>query len=434
MQEIFKETICGLLISISTILFGCIMLREKPNFKNPRLYIGGAYLTITCVIFNYITIGEIKSVFNFFSISFLLYYLFRITIYKAMFVSFVLSIIFIFVEVSCIFMLKNVLQMDNLYIYDVFAGSILSNIVVCTIFIVLSLLIKKMLQKLFAYKMSSNVKISIFAVLSGICVLVFFYIGFSNLEIENELLISVFCMAVFLIILFSLVKQKIENNKITEKYDSLIEFMKSYEEIIDEQRIQHHENKNQLINIKCKLIDKDKKKNIIEYIDSILDEKLQFDKEKYSKLKYLPSNGFKGIIYYKIMKAEELGIKVSVNVSEDVEKSILHHMGADDYKQLCRIIGVYLDNAIEASCVSLDKVIGIEVYYIDKNVKIVISNSYIGEINIKNINENGYSTKGNNRGYGLPLVKYILDNSNIFVSETTVCNGIYTQKLMIKGK
>ena len=53
---------------------------------------------------------------------------------------------------------------------------------------------------------------------------------------------------------------------------------------------------------------------------------------------------------------------------------------------------------------------------------------------IEKIYEKGYSTKGKNHGYGLPLVKNILENSDIFSSETTTCNGIYTQKLNIKGK
>ena len=241
-------------------------------------------------------------------------------------------------------------------------------------------------------------------------------------------------MIVFLAELFSLVKQKIDNNKITEKYDSLIEFMNSYEKKIDELRIQGHENKNQLLNIKSKIIDKDKSKNIIEYIDSILNEKVQLDKGKYSKLKYLPSNGFKGMFYYKISKAEKLGVKISVNVSAGIKKSVLHNMNAEDYKQLCRIIGVYLDNAIEASAISNEKLLGIEIYLNNNDVEIIISNSYLGEVDTKNVNEKGYSTKGKNRGYGLPLVKNILEHSDIFSSETITCNDIYTQKLNIKGK
>ena len=434
MLEIIKYTICSLLVTLTAILFGFVALGKKPNFKNERLYIGLLCSTILYVAFNYIEVGELKSILTFIVISLLLYYVLQVTIYKSILMSFAQSMIIIFAEVICFFTLKYVIKASNSYIYDVFARSIISNIIVCTIFIALSILIKKQLQKLFAHEISPNVRISIFTVLSCIYILIFFYIGFSNLEMNNALLISIFGMIVFLAELFSLVKQKIDNNKITEKYDSLIEFMNSYEEKIDELRIQGHENKNQLLNIKSKIIDKDKSKNIIEYIDSILNEKVQLDKGKYSKLKYLPSNGFKGMFYYKISKAEKLGVKISVNVSAGIKKSVLHNMNAEDYKQLCRIIGVYLDNAIEASAISNEKLLGIEIYLNNNDVEIIISNSYLGKVDTKNVNEKGYSTKGKNRGYGLPLVKNILEHSDIFSSETITCNDIYTQKLNIKGK
>lgn len=434
MLRIIKYTICSLLVTLTAILFGYLALGKKPNFKNKRLYIGLLGSTILYILFNYIQVGEIKSIMNFIMNTILFLYVYKISVSKSIFMSFIHALLLLATEVICFIILIYLLKLDNSTISNVFAGSILSNVVVCTFFIVLLVILRKPLQKLFAYEISSNIKIAIFSTLSIICVWIFFYIGFSNLENNNALLISVFGMVVFLAILFSLVKQKIDNNKITEKYDSLIEFMNSYEEKIDELRIQSHENKNQLLNIKSKIIDKDKNKNIIEYIDSILNEKVQLDKGKYSKLKYLPSNGFKGMFYYKISKAEELGIKISINISAGIKKSVLHNMNAEDYKQLCRIIGVYLDNAIEASAISNEKLLGIEIYLNNNDVEIIISNSYLGEVDIKNVNEKGYSTKGKSHGYGLSLVKNILENSNIFSSETTTCNGIYTQKLNIKGK
>lgn len=434
MLRIIKYTICSLLVTLTAILFGYLALGKKPNFKNKRLYIGLLGSTILYILFNYIQVGEIKSIMNFIMNTILFLYVYKISVSKSIFMSFIHALLLLATEVICFIILIYLLKLDNSTISNVFAGSILSNVVVCTFFIVLLVILRKPLQKLFAYEISSNVKIAIFSTLSIICVWIFFYIGFSNLENNNALLVSVFGMLVFLAILFSLVKQKIDNNKITEKYDSLIEFMNSYEEKIDELRIQSHENKNQLLNIKSKIIDKDKNKNIIEYIDSILNEKVQLDKGKYSKLKYLPSNGFKGMFYYKISKAEELGIKISINISAGIKKSVLHNMNAEDYKQLCRIIGVYLDNAIEASAISNEKLLGIEIYLNNNDVEIIISNSYLGEVDIKNVNEKGYSTKGKSYGYGLSLVKNILENSDIFSSETTTCNGIYTQKLNIKGK
>lgn len=434
MLRIIKYTICSLLVTLTAILFGYIALGKKPNFKNKRLYIGLLGSTILYIVFNYIQVGEIKSIMNFVMNTILFLYVYKISVSKSIFMSFIHALLLLIVEVICFIILVYVLKLDNSTISNVFAGTILANFIVVILFLIICLVLRKPLQKLFAYEISSNIKIAIFSTLSIICIFIFFYIGFSNLETNNTLLISIFGMVVFLAILFSLVKQKIDNNKITEKYDSLIEFMNSYEEKIDELRIQSHENKNQLLNIKSKIIDKDKNKNIIEYIDSILNEKVQLDKGKYSKLKYLPSNGFKGMFYYKISKAEELGIKISINISAGIKKSVLHNMNAEDYKQLCRIIGVYLDNAIEASAISNEKLLGIEIYLNNNDVEIIISNSYLGEVDIKNVNEKGYSTKGKSHGYGLPLVKNILENSDIFSSETTTCNGIYTQKLNIKGK
>lgn len=434
MLRIIKYTICSLLVTSTAILFGYIALGKKPNFKNKRLYIGLLGSTILYIVFNYIQVGEIKSIMNFVMNTILFLYVYKISVSKSIFMSFIHVILLLVADICTIVIPLYIFKVDKNYLYNVFAGSILSNTIVCIVFTLLLVILRKPLQRLFAYEISSNIKIAIFSMLSIICIFIFFYIGFSNLETNNTLLISIFGMVVFLAILFSLVKQKIDNNKITEKYDSLIEFMNSYEEKIDELRIQSHENKNQLLNIKSKIIDKDKNKNIIEYIDSILNEKVQLDKGKYSKLKYLPSNGFKGMFYYKISKAEELGIKISINISAGIKKSVLHNMNAEDYKQLCRIIGVYLDNAIEASAISNEKLLGIEIYLNNNDVDIIISNSYLGEVDIKNVNEKGYSTKGKSHGYGLPLVKNILENSDIFSSETTTCNGIYIQKLNIKGK
>ena len=37
----------------------------------------------------------------------------------------------------------------------------------------------------------------------------------------------------------------------------------------------------------------------MDYIDEILDEKVEFKEEKYAKFGYLPPNGIKGLLYFK---------------------------------------------------------------------------------------------------------------------------------------
>ena len=153
---------------------------------------------------------------------------------------------------------------------------------------------------------------------------------------------------------------------------------------------------------------------------------------KYSKFKYLPSNGIKGFFYYKFTEAEEKNIKVSVNISKQIEKSFLGNLDTKDFKDLVRIIGVYLDNAIDASSESKDKKLGIEIYLTNEDIEIIISNTFGNKINIDKMGREKFSTKGKNRGHGLLLVKHILHNNSIFESHNEIINGLYIQKLKIK--
>ena len=102
--------------------------------------------------------------------------------------------------------------------------------------------------------------------------------------------------------------------------------------------------------------------------------------------------------------------------------------------RLSQLCGVYAAHYGVVSAISNEKLLGIEIYLNNNDVEIIISNSYLGKVDTKNVNEKGYSTKGKNHGYGLPLVKNILEHSDIFSGETITCNDIYTQKLNIKGK
>ena len=235
-------------------------------------------------------------------------------------------------------------------------------------------------------------------------------------------------------VLLYLFKQKIENEKISKKYDELLDVMKNYESDIEDQRTLRHETKNEFATIKCKLQDKEDNKTIIEYIDSVIGEKEKAGSTNYSKFKYLPSNGLKGFFYYKCTEAEKKGISVSVNISKQIENSFLKDIETKDFKDLARIIGVYLDNAIEASSTSEDKKLGIEMYLIKEKIEIIITNTFNNEINLDKIGKESFSTKGKHRGHGLLLVKKILSENNRFEAKKEIRGNIYIQSLKIKNK
>ena len=435
MLENISRIIGGILISSIGLVFGYLLSNEK--FTKKKIAITIIIIIAYSIGYNFIyyNVGNsMRGIINFAINTLIFKFLFNFKLFKAIFVSFLHSILLLASEMLCLIILFFFTNISNGYIYNIMAGGIIGNVLVCTVFIFLAIALRKPLKKLLSSRVTQNTRIITYIILTICCIAFFFFFAITGMNNSNtkSFFIGSFAIIVFITILFSFIKQNIKNERLTKEYDNLIDFVKEYEMIIENQRIDRHENKNTLVNIKSKLIDKSKRNDIIEYIDSILKEKTTFSKEKYAKLGYLPSNGLKGLFYYKIDRAENIGIKVSISIPKDVSKSLLYDLKGNDYKELCKILGVYLDNAIEASIISDDKNIGIEIYNRQDYVSVIISNSYCGEIDEVSINKTGYSTKGSGRGYGLSLVNKIIKSNPIFENETNVTPKLYIQKLTIK--
>lgn len=435
MLENISRIIGGILISSIGLIFGYLLSNDK--FTKKKIAITIIIIIAYSIGYNFIyyNVGNsMRGIINFAINTLIFKFLFNFKLFKAIFVSFLHSILLLASEMLCLIILFFFTNISNGYIYNIMAGGIIGNVLVCTVFIFLAIALRKPLKKLLSSRVTQNTRIITYIILTICCIAFFFFFAITGMNNSNtkSFFIGSFAIIVFITILFSFIKQNIKNERLTKEYDNLIDFVKEYEMIIENQRIDRHENKNTLVNIKSKLIDKSKRNDIIEYIDSILKEKTTFSKEKYAKLGYLPSNGLKGLFYYKIDHAENMGIKVSISIPKDVSKSLLYDLKGNDYKELCKILGVYLDNAIEASIISDDKNIGIEIYNRQDYVSVIISNSYCGEIDEVSINKTGYSTKGSGRGYGLSLVNKIIKSNPIFENETNVTPKLYIQKLTIK--
>ena len=211
--------------------------------------------------------------------------------------------------------------------------------------------------------------------------------------------------------------------------------MTSYEKEIENQRILRHETKNEFLTIRGKINDKVKESKILAYIDEILKEKIEVKQEEYAKFGYLPANGIKGLCYLKTQEAQDKGLNTNINISKRIENSNIYKLNIKEQRDLGKILGVFLDNAIEASLTSKDKEFGIEAYLnLKKECQIIISNTYDTKIDTSKIGKKGFSTKGAKRGHGLLLVNHIVANNKIFEVKTNITQGLYIQTLTIKNK
>lgn len=136
----------------------------------------------------------------------------------------------------------------------------------------------------------------------------------------------------------------------------------------------------------------------------------------------------KGLIASKVIRAQELGIDVLVDIVEPVDKIDM------DIIDLSRTIGILLDNAIEAA-IECEKS-WIKLTFIQKEnfVLLVFINSCVERTpQIYQIFEKGFSTKGDNRGLGLYNLKEIVNKYHTISLDTKADKGEFTQALQISN-
>lgn len=429
MYQIFNYILSGLVIILTPILYTKLIIKSPEKIFTKEKII----LTIISVIFTILTQLILNNIIK----TLALCIIFIITIKRIFNIDYWKSTILIIIYIALMMLIEGfdlifiiyVLKLNKEFCYTQLAGGLLLNIIITIETLLVILLLKNQIKKILNYELDNNKKLIAQLCLALFSTLYCFYDAFTNIVINKNFLISIAIIAAFMIVLINLIYQLIINSQKGKEYDKLLEFMKIYEKEIELQRTQRHETKNQLLTIKAKIYDKEDKESIVGYIDNILDEKIVVSQEHYAKFQYLPANGIKALFYFKTSEAERKGVKVSINISKRLENSILYNLNATEFNQLGKLIGIYIDNAIEASSTSQKKELGIEIYLISNNVEIIITNSY--DDNKKVISNNGKSTKGKNRGHGLLLAKNIIEFSDRFACEKTITNKIYTRKLII---
>lgn len=434
MWQIINDYICSFTVAIGVYLFAKIVLNRKIAtskinfiiciFVSPIIY---------TIIITYLK-GTIKSLLIGVIIFLFNKYVFKEKFRKILLLTIIYMIVLIIPDLLVTFFLINILNMSKEFCYNVFAGSIIGNLIIQIIFILIVLFFKKSLRKIVNQKLETNSKIIIFSILILVCTILFFYTLIREFRINNNILLYLFSIVVLMTVLFSLIKQTIENHKLTNEYDKLLEFMTTYENEIEKQRILRHEIKNEFRTIRAKICDNQENKEIIAYIDEIVKDKYKINQEKYAKFGYLPPNGIKGLCYFKVQEAEDKGINVALNISKRIKSSSIYDLTLKQQRDFGRILGVFLDNAIEASLSSEKKQLGIEAYSnLENEFRLIITNTYNNKIENDKIGKERFSTKGKNRGHGLLLAEQLINKNEIFESKTEIHDEVYCQTIIVKN-
>ena len=257
--------------------------------------------------------------------------------------------------------------------------------------------------------------------------------SYMNLPTTTVLITNALMAIVFITIIIISSKIKDNYNKISSKYQTSISSLKEYEVMIDQFRVYTHENRNEFYTIRNMLKNGDKREDVIKYIDTLIDNKIQDNEKIMKKTAKIPSGGLRATIYSKLCLMDKLKIKYKLNISRDVKTTDLIDLDEELVLKICRILGVFLDNAIEAVKTLKKKEISVEMYILDNKLCVDITNNFKGNLELDKISEAKYTTKGNGHGYGLTLVNQILNEEiGILENEKSINRDTFTQTLKIK--
>lgn len=138
-------------------------------------------------------------------------------------------------------------------------------------------------------------------------------------------------------------------------------------------------------------------------------------------------------MYYKAAIAQKNKIDLTVDVSLELP-SLLSKLPKKDVKVLCRLIGIYFDNAIEAARETRKKKVLVEVYEIKDHVTFVFSNTFKKPKNFNERNKKGVSSKGAGHGNGLYFASKLISENPWLSQRQEVIDKYYIQEITITKK
>lgn len=306
----------------------------------------------------------------------------------------------------------------------------INTIISLTEILIISLSKQKLIPYVKNSKLNRKSSLIIILVLLVTLALLIFKISINKWKFNTEFIITMLILLFFCIIGLIIVKQNSDIQKTTSMYQKLVDYSDITNGLLEDYRVISHEQKNQLLVIRS-MLDDNSSQELVDYVDGLLDKKVGFKYEWIGELNHLPLSGLKGLINYKLIEAHTLDININISISKDVNNSNLNSLSTTQKDELYSIMGVYLDNAIQAAKESNKKEVSLEIYKENEKIVIIIANTYNGKIEMEKLDNYGYTTKGKNHGVGLHLVKKIIENEVIYSQLRSLFEDYYVQKLII---
>lgn len=257
--------------------------------------------------------------------------------------------------------------------------------------------------------------------------------GITDKSVRINLILFTMYFVLLMIIMFVLVsniKKEMKFESTKKEYENLKEYTSNLEGLYNDMRVFRHDYINILSSMAGYFENKDIEGLEKHFNENIipLGEGMKSNNFKIGLLQNIKIPEIKGIISSKVIRAQEAGIDVSLEVMEPIEKISMNII------DLSRVVGILIDNAIEACEKCENPHIKLGIIKKDNSIVMVLINSAPENTPpIYKIYKRGFSTKGDNRGLGLSNLKEIVNRYKTVTLDTIIENGSFIQSIEIKN-
>lgn len=257
------------------------------------------------------------------------------------------------------------------------------------------------------------------------------YVGYSRNIITFNCILFACYFIISTVLIINIIKahmEKVDIEMRQDSYNRLQEYTNQIENMYSSLRSFKHDYSNIMLSMSG-YIEANDMEGLRDYFDKEilpLSKNITKNTAHINQLINIKTTELKSIISSKLLYAIELNINVSIEVTDEVTSIPM------DTLDLCRVIGIFLDNAIEATLETDRPTIRFALINLDTEYIFIISNTFLEKgIPYATLSKPNVSTKGVNRGIGLYNAHEIIAKYNHVFLDTEIKNKFFVQRLQI---
>lgn len=279
--------------------------------------------------------------------------------------------------------------------------------------------------------------VSYILVFLGVATVIFIYMNIMSIDydnfyesVQNNLVLFLIYFILLAISMFVLLYSAFKQYQIKQREQEMRNFesyVTSLEQINQDMRKFKHDYVNILSSLRTFIDDKNYEGLHTYFYDHILEANHheQLNEQAMLMLNNLKINSLKGLLTTKILQAQSYQVPLYIEIVEEISEIPV------DPIALNRMVGIVLDNAIEAARDIENGEVRVAIINMNEVVLLVVSNTFDEKLNLKvhEIYKEGFSTKGENRGLGLANLRQIKNDLHNVSLNTKISPPYFIQEI-----